>query len=90
MTWSGPTHGVEAHLPAGATLAGFGSRLRLARLASGWSQHDLAREAGCSQASVCKHEAGAVCPKPAMVASYAFALCVSTEWLWKIDLRKAA
>jgi transcriptional regulator with XRE-family HTH domain len=76
-------YGVEGECPPGKELhaAGVGGRLRLARLARGFSVLALAQLAGTSHTAVGNIEKGGTMPSIATVEALAKALNVSSGWL---------
>lgn len=64
-----------------ATLEGFGPRLRVARLAAGLTQVDLARVAGVGHSDISRYEDGSGYPLAHRLPRLAEAAGVSMEWL---------
>jgi len=59
------------------------AKLRMARLALGLSQSELAENAGCSRALISMIENGYVLPRPAMAARIAEAVGLSEDALFE-------
>lgn len=60
----------------------FGARLKRARQERGWTQEDLAFEAGVSQAMVSQYEADRFEPKASSLEALAATLGASLDYLW--------
>lgn len=66
-------------------LEGFGLRLRAARDAKGWSQHELANHVGVRPLAISQAERGAATPRPETIVACASALGVELAWLMTGD-----